>query len=44
MLIVGEKEVETNTLSVRSREGGDLGTRRIDEFLEELKKKIKDKR
>ena len=44
MLIVGEKEVETNTLSVRSREGGDLGTRRIDKFLEELKKKIKDKR
>ena len=44
MLIVGEKEVETNTLSVRSREGGDLGTRRIDEFLEELKKKIKDKK
>ena len=44
MLIVGEKEIETNTLSVRSREGGDLGTRRIDEFLEELKKKIKDKK
>ena len=44
MLIVGEKEVETNTLSVRSREGGDLGTRRIDEFLEEIKKKIENKK
>ena len=27
MLIVGEKEVESNTVSVRSRENGDLGTK-----------------
>ena len=44
MLILGEKEVETNTISVRSREKGDLGTRRIDEFLEELKKKIRERK
>ncbi|MFA5104043.1 MAG: threonine--tRNA ligase [Candidatus Margulisiibacteriota bacterium] len=33
MLIVGDKEVESGSLSVRSREKGDLGTSTLDEFL-----------
>ena len=32
MLIVGEKEVERNTLSVRKQGEGDIGTMTIDEF------------
>ena len=44
MLIVGEKEVESNTVSVRSRENGDLGTKDINEFINELKTEIKEKR
>ena len=44
MLIVGEKEIESNTVSVRSREKGDLGTKDINEFINELKAEIKEKR
>ena len=44
MLIVGEKEVESNTVSVRSRENGDLGTKDINEFINGLKTEIKEKR
>jgi threonyl-tRNA synthetase len=36
LLVVGEKEVETNTLAVRSRNGEDLGTMAIDAFAELL--------
>ena len=32
MLIIGEKEIETNSLSVRKHSGGDLGTFTINEF------------
>jgi threonyl-tRNA synthetase len=32
MLIVGEKEVGSNTLSVRKQGEGDIGTMSIDEF------------
>ena len=44
MLIVGEKEVEANTISVRSRQNGDLGTKDIKDFIKELKIEIKEKR
>ena len=44
MLIVGEKEVEANTISVRSRQNGDLGTKGIKDFIKELKIEIKEKR
>jgi threonyl-tRNA synthetase len=33
MLVVGDKEVESGSVAVRSREKGDLGTSTIDEFL-----------
>lgn len=43
MIIVGDKEVEENTISVRTREKGDLGSFSIDEFVKEIKAKIKNR-
>ena len=37
MLILGEKEVETKTVGVRSRIDGDIGAMSLDEFIEKLK-------
>ena len=43
MLVVGEKEAEENTLSVRKRGEGDIGAMSIDEtvalILEDIKRK-----
>ncbi len=36
MLIVGEKEVKTNSVSVRGRDNGDLGSMSIGQLLEVL--------
>lgn len=36
MLIVGAKEVEEGTVSIRSREDGDIGTMKLDEFEEKV--------
>jgi threonyl-tRNA synthetase len=44
MLIVGEKEQESNTVSVRLRTEEDLGKLKIDKFIELLLKVIKSKR
>ena len=41
MLIVGDKEAENNTVSIRTRKGGDLGTLPYAEFLQAIKKEIK---
>ena len=38
MLIIGEKEVNTNSVSVRKRDGGDLGRMSIEQLLELLLK------
>ena len=43
MLIVGEKEVEGNTVSIRSREDGDIGTKSVEKFTEDILKKIEEK-
>lgn len=43
MLIIGEKEVQNNSISVRSRNQGDLGVMNINEFLSTLDKEIKEK-
>ena len=40
MLIVGDKEAEDGTVSVRSRKNGDLGTKSVDEFLASIKEEI----
>lgn len=41
MLVVGEKEVESNTVSVRSREKGDIGSMNITDFLNMLNQELK---
>lgn len=43
MIIVGEKEEKSNTISVRSREKGDLGNYTIENFINEVKEKVKNK-
>ncbi len=43
MLVVGDKEVEANTISVRSRKEGDLGAIDNDEFLSKMEEEIKNK-
>lgn len=37
MLVIGEKEVQTNSVSVRKRDAGDLGSMSIDRLLEILR-------
>ncbi len=44
MLIVGEKEVEGNTVSIRSRENGDVGIKAVDDFVEEILEKVDNKK
>jgi len=43
MLVVGDKEVENGTVSVRTRSGGDKGSISLDEFAEMVTKQIKDR-
>ncbi len=40
MLVVGEKEVADNTVAVRSRDNGDEGIIRVDDFIKKIKKEI----
>ena len=44
MLIIGEKEVNDGTVSVRSRGDGELGAMPVDAFIEKLQKEIKEKK
>ena len=44
MLVAGDKEVETATLSVRSRDNGDLGSMSVDELAARLIEEIKTKK
>ena len=44
MLIVGEKEVESGTVSVRSRDEGDLGSMELDAFIKKADDEIKTRR
>ena len=43
MLIVGEKEAESGTVSVRSRRDGDAGACRLSDFVETIQKEIREK-
>lgn len=43
MIILGDKELESNQLSLRSRSEGDLGTMAIDDFIAKLLNEIKEK-
>ena len=44
MVIIGDKEVKSDKIAVRSRAKGDLGLFGIEEFVERLKKEIDEKR
>ena len=45
MLVIGDKEVESGTVAVRSRKDGDVGTMELDAFIakatDEVQKKVK---
>ncbi|MBS1597612.1 MAG: threonine--tRNA ligase [Bacteroidetes bacterium] len=43
MLVVGEKEVNENKVAVRRQGKGDLGTKDVEEFINEIKKEIKNR-
>ena len=42
-LVVGDKEIENNTVSVRARKGQDLGSLSLEDFSKLLDKNIKSK-
>ena len=44
MLVVGDKEVEENKVSVRKRSEGDLGQMLVEEFIEKICEEIEDKK
>lgn len=43
MLVVGDKELENGTVSVRSRKDGDLGTMPVDEFIKKIFEEVESK-
>lgn len=43
MLVVGDREAENGTASVRHRSKGDLGARPLDDFIRDIKEEIKNK-
>ena len=43
MLVLGQKEAESNTVSVRERKGGDLGAVPVEKFVEDILNVIKTK-
>ena len=44
LLILGDKEISANAVSVRARGKGDQGQMPADKFIEKIKKEIKEKR
>ena len=44
MLVVGDKDIENGTVSVRSRKEGDQGAMNVDEFIAMIKEEIDTKR
>jgi len=44
MLIIGDKEVENESISVRSRDNGELGNLKIEEFIQKINDKIANKK
>lgn len=43
MLIIGDKESSSGCVSVRSRKNGDIGSMKLEEFINDIKAKIKSK-
>ena len=44
MLVIGDKDIENNTVSVRSRKDGDIGAMSIDEFIEKICEEVRTKK
>ncbi|MFA6670877.1 MAG: His/Gly/Thr/Pro-type tRNA ligase C-terminal domain-containing protein, partial [Bacillota bacterium] len=44
MLIVGDKEMQEGTVSVRARDKGDLGVSSLNEFVDEINKMVNNKK
>ncbi len=44
MILVGDKDIENNVISVRSRKEGDIGSMTIESFIESALEEIKEKR
>jgi threonyl-tRNA synthetase len=44
LIIIGDKELEENVVTVRTQKGDDLGSQSIDEFTNRLKKEIVDRK
>ena len=44
MLVIGDKEAEGTEVAVRSRDKGELGTKDITEFANELVEEVKSKK
>ena len=43
MLVVGDREAAEGTVSVRSRTGGDLGARPVDDFVDAARDEIRER-
>ena len=43
MIVAGDKDIENNTVSLRTRSGGDKGAMSLDEFVDKLLKEVDDK-
>ncbi len=43
MIIIGEKEMNSGTISVRSRDHGELGSQNVEEFIQKVKEEDKNK-
>jgi len=43
LLIVGEKEIKNQTVSVRQREKGELGEKKLEDFIKQIDQEIKNK-
>ncbi len=41
LLVIGDREADEGTVSVRARHEGDLGARAVDEFLGELGERVR---
>lgn len=44
MLVLGEKEVQDSVISVRSRDDGELGQMKLDDFLSKIVEEIEERR
>ena len=40
MILVGDKDIEAETISIRSRKNGDEGATTVDQFLAKIKEEI----